>query len=81
MSALEDRVRQQDPENAIISRLVHLTKWSTTSRFYGGDIDGAVAIIRTVTNRLQYLLQTESEHFHNKKSYIQEFFQNVLRIT
>ena len=40
MSALEDRVRQQDPENAIISRLARLSKWSTKSRFYGGDIGG-----------------------------------------
>ena len=50
-----------------------------TGRMFGGDLESAVAILRTVANRLQYLLQTQSDSFYNKESYVQQVFQNVLR--
>ena len=46
---------------------------------FGGDLESSVAILRTVANRLQYLLQTQSDSFYNKESYVQQVFQNVLR--
>jgi hypothetical protein len=46
---------------------------------YGGDLESSVAILRTVANRLQYLLQTQADSFYNKESYVQQVFQNVLR--
>ena len=79
IAALEDRVRKQDPEDIIIERLAHLTKSRKRRKYYGGDVDGAVAIIRTLTSRLQYLFQTESDHIQNKKPYMQDFFQNIVR--
>ena len=77
VSALEDKVRKLDSENGIISRLAHVTK--SNKPFYGGDIDGSIAIIRTITNRLQYLFQTASEPIYNRKSYIHQTFQDMLR--
>lgn len=47
--------------------------------FYGGDLELATTIMKTVANRIQYLLQTQSQSFHQKEAYIQGVFQNVLR--
>ena len=79
ISDLEDDVRRQEPENVIISNLARFIKRNQNPQFFGGDIDGAVAVIRTLTDRLQYLFQTETKPFPNKKSYMQEFFQNIVR--
>lgn len=35
--------------------------------------------MRTMANRLQYLLQSQSSSFYKKEAYIQEVFQNILR--
>ena len=78
MITLEARVREEDPEDVIISSLAHLTS-KMTSRLFGGDLESAVAILRTLANRLQYLLQTQADSFYNKESYVQQVFQNVLR--
>ena len=78
MTNLEARVREEDPEDVVVSTLAHLTSKLTT-RLFGGDLESSVAILRTVANRLQYLLQTQSESFYNKESYVQQVFQNVLR--
>ena len=78
MTNLEARVREEDPEDVVVSTLSHLTS-KLTSRLFGGDLESSVAILRTVANRLQYLLQTQSESFYNKESYVQQVFQNVLR--
>jgi hypothetical protein len=46
-----------------------------TSRLFGGDLEAAVSILRTLANRLQYLLQTQADSFYNKESYVQQVFQ------
>ena len=83
ISRLEDGVRKQDAENKLISKLARFFKSNFDKQFYGGDIDGAVAIIRTLTDRLQYRFQTQgtsnSEPNVIRKNYMQNFFQNVIR--
>jgi hypothetical protein len=94
MTDLEARVRQQDPENVLASTLAHLTEKKfdedeeddrqgvepkKRSHIYGGDLEASVAVIKAVANRLRYLLQTQSDSFYNKESYVQEVFQNILR--
>ena len=76
MSNLEAQVRQEDPENVLISSLAYLTR---TKSLYGGDLESAVSIMSTVANLIQYRLQSRSGSFHNKESFIQEVLQNVLR--
>lgn len=49
------------------------------SQLFGGDLEASVAVIKAVANRLRYLLQTQSDSFYNKESYVQEVFQNILR--
>jgi len=49
------------------------------SHLYGGDLEASVAVVKAVANRLRYLLQTQSDSFYNKESYVQEVFQNILR--
>lgn len=49
------------------------------SHLYGGDLEASVAVIKAVANRLRYLIQTQSDSFYNKESYVQEVFQNILR--
>ncbi len=78
MTNLEARVREEDPEDVVVSTLAHLTT-KMTGRLFGGDLESSVAILRTVANRLQYLLQTQADSFYNKESYVQQVFQNVLR--
>ena len=79
ISDLEDSVRKQKPENVIISRLAHFFTTNQHMKYYGGDVDGAISIIRTLTDRLQYLFQTESKPFPNKKPYVHDFVQNIIR--
>jgi hypothetical protein len=45
------------------------------SQLYGGDLEAGVAVLKAVANRLRYLLQTQSDSFYNKESYVQEVFQ------
>ena len=87
MTDLESRIRQQDPENVLASKLALLTQPAnhvddyeekmSEKRLYGGDLEAAVAVMRSIANRLQYLMQTEQ--FYNKESYLQEIFQNIFR--
>ena len=79
ISDLEDSVRKQKPENVILSRLSRFLITNQNMRYYAGDVDGAISIIRTLTDRLQYLFQTESKPFPNKKTYVHDFFQNIVR--
>ena len=79
ISDLEDSVRKQNPENVIISSLARFFTTNQHMKYYGGDVDGAISIIRTLTDRLQYLFQTESKPYLNKKPYIHDFFQNIIR--
>ena len=88
MTDLESRVRKQDPENVLASKLALLTQLRNNvddldsanmkeKRLYGGDLEAAVAVMKSIANRLQYLMQTQP--FYNKESYLQEIFQNVFR--
>ena len=79
ISDLEDSIRKQEPEDIVISKLARFLKPHKRSSYYGGDIDGAVAMIRTLSDRLQYVFQTESKPIQNKKAYMESFFQNVMR--
>ena len=83
ISNIEDGVRRQESENQLISRLSRFFKSSQNEQYYGGDINGAVAIIRTLTDRLQYRFQTEetsvSKPYTVRKNYMQDFFQDVIR--
>ena len=76
MTNLEVKVRQEDPENVIASSLARLTG---SRQLYGGDLQSAVAVIRTVASRIQYLLQQKSENFYKKEAFIQEVLLNVVR--
>ena len=87
MTDLESRIRKQDPENVLASKLALLTQPAnhvddydekqTEKRLYGGDLEAAVAVMKSIANRLQYLMQTQQ--FYNKESYLQEIFQNIFR--
>ena len=87
MTDLESRIRKQDPENVLASKLALLTQppndvddfkeGSKEKRLYGGDLEAAVAVMKSIANRLQYLMQTQQ--FYNKESYLQEIFQNIFR--
>jgi latrophilin 1 len=81
MANLEVRVREEEPENVIVSTLATLTGGlrSRTGALFGGDLESAAAIMRTVANRIQYLLQTQSGSFYRKEEYIAEVFQNIVR--
>ena len=76
MSNLEAQVRKEDPENVLISSLSYVTR---TKALYGGDLETAVAIMRTVASRVQYRLQSSGTVFHNKESHIRQVLQNVLQ--
>ena len=76
MSNLEAQVRKEDPENVLISSLSYVTR---TKALYGGDLESAVAIMRTVASRVQYRLQSSGTVFHNKESHIRQVLQNVLQ--
>ena len=76
MSRLEAKVESGDLENVISSSLAHLTR---TDSLYGGDVEQSAAIMRTLANRIQYLLQTKGDTFYNKGIYIQEVLLNMVR--
>jgi hypothetical protein len=46
---------------------------------YGGDIEQSAAVMKTLSNRIQYLLQTQGDTFYNKGIYIQEVLLNMVR--
>ena len=56
VSDLETRVREEDPENVIVSSLERLTE-KGASKLYGGDLEAVVNVLKAVLNRLQYMLQ------------------------
>ena len=76
MSNLEAKVEDGDLENVISSSLAHLTRVEV---LYGGDVEASAAIMRTLSNRIQYLLQTQGDKFYNKSQYIQEVLLNMVR--
>jgi latrophilin 1 len=77
MTNLESQVRQEDPENVLVSSLAYLTR---TKSLYGGDLEAAVSIMRIVASRIQYRLQS-SASFHDKVNHIRQVLLNVLRST
>ena len=66
VSDLEAAARREeaDPEDAAVSRLVHLAAAVDgvrgESTLYGGDVPAAVAILEAAANRLEYRLQSRS---------------------
>ena len=76
MSSLEGKVEDGDLENVISSSLAHITKVEV---LYGGDVEASAAVMRTLSNRIQYLLQTQGDKFYNKGQYIQEVLLNMVR--
>ena len=76
MTNLEVKVRQEDPENVIASSLARLTG---SRQLYGGDLQSAVAVMRTVASRIQYLLQQREDKFYKKEAFIQEVLLNIVR--
>ena len=66
VSDLEAAARREeaDPEDAAVSRLVHLAAAVDgvrgESTLYGGDLPAAVAILEAAANRLEYRLQSRS---------------------
>ena len=76
MSRLEVKVQSGELENVISSSLAHLTR---VESLYGGDIEQSAAVMRTLANRIQYLLQTQGDTFYNKGIYIQEVLLNMVR--
>ena len=63
------QVRQQDPENVIASSLARLTG---SRALYGGDLQAAAAVMRTLATRIQFLLQQGEDTFYNRAAFIQE---------
>ena len=78
MSRLEGRVQAGDLENVVSAALAHLTR-TEAGTLYGGDVEAAAAIMRTLANRIQSLLQTQGDTFYNKGTYIQEVLLNMVR--
>jgi len=76
MSSLENKVEDGNLENVISASLAHLTRVEV---LYGGDVEASAAIMRTLSNRIQYLLQTQGDKFYNKGQYIQEVLLNMVR--
>ena len=76
MTNLEVKVRQEDPENVISSSLARLTG---SRQLYGGDLQSAVSVMRTVASRIQYLLQQREDKFYKKEAFIQEVLLNIVR--
>ena len=73
---LEVKLRQSDPETVIASSLAHLTG---SKKLYGGDIDSAAAVMKTVANRIQYLLQQQKDTMYRKEATVQEILLNIVR--
>ena len=82
-TSLEANVRAEDPEAVLASTLAHMTSGYTATRgLYGGDLDTIVAVMRTIGNRLRFILQTGlrgQSIFYNKEAYVQEVTANVIR--
>ena len=76
MTRLEGKVEAGDLENVLSASLAHHSK---AEIMYGGDIESAAAIMKTLSNRIQYLLQTQGDKFYNKAQYIQEVLLNMVR--
>ena len=76
MTNLEVKVRQEDPENVLASSLARLTG---SRQLYGGDLQAAVGVMRTVASRVQYLLQQREDKFYKKEAFIQEVLLNIVR--
>ena len=66
MVQLENQVREQDPENVLVSTLLYTTR---TKALFGGDLEVVVDVMRTVAARIQYRLQSSSS-FHDKSNHI-----------
>ena len=81
MSRLEAKVAAGDLENVISSSLAHLSRAGAgdAGGLYGGDVEQSAAVMRTLANRIQYLLQTQGDTFYNKGIYIQEVLLNMVR--
>ena len=75
MTQLEAQMRQEDPENVLVSSLAYLTR---TKSLFGGDLEAVVSVMRTVASRIQYRLQSSSS-FHDKVNHIRQVLLNVLR--
>ncbi|XP_040579286.1 latrophilin Cirl [Lepeophtheirus salmonis] len=76
MTDLEVRVREKESENTLAYSLAHLT---ASKDIYGGDLESSVTVLRTISNRINFLLKNDADSFYNGESYIQETFQNVIR--
>ena len=76
MTKLETKVEGGDLENVLSASLAHHTRSEVS---YGGDVESATAIMKTLSNRIQYLLQTQGDKFYNKAQYIQEVLLNMVR--
>ncbi len=50
-----------------------------TKNLYGGDLESAVEIMRTVASRIQYRLQSSGRNFHDRVNHIRQVLLNVLR--
>ena len=73
-TSLEANVRSEDPEAVLASTLAHMTS-ANNRNLYGGDLDTVIAVMRTIGNRLRFILQTGLRGqtlFHNKEAYVQE---------
>jgi len=77
MSRLEGQVQANHTESVVSAALAQLTR-TQAGGLFGGDIEAAVAIMRTLANRILFLLQTKGNSFHNKGAYIQEVLLNMV---
>eukprot|EP00096_Caligus_rogercresseyi_P002638 TRINITY_DN1483_c0_g1_i2.p1 TRINITY_DN1483_c0_g1~~TRINITY_DN1483_c0_g1_i2.p1 ORF type:complete len:1014 (-),score=273.48 TRINITY_DN1483_c0_g1_i2:685-3726(-) len=76
MTDLEVRVREKETERGLAYSLAHLTN---SKDLYGGDLESSVAVLRAISNRINYLFTKDEDSFEAEESYIQETFQNVIR--
>ena len=76
MTRLETKVEGGDLENVLSASLAHHTR---SQVLYGGDVESAAAIMKTLSNRMAYLLQTQGDKFYNRGQYIQEVLLNLVR--
>ena len=60
-------------EDVIASRLAHLTRESGSALF-GGDLESALSVLRSVANRLAYRLQQEAR-LYNKREHVVQIYQ------
>ena len=77
VAQLERDVREEAPENAIASTMASLT--GGRRALFGGDLETASSVLRTVATRLQYLLQTQSFRHGGKERYVSAVFGDVVR--